>query len=125
MKSVIITIIICTTVFGSTIFGAFFTDKKLSSFLNCINTAIPEDIASTYDLKGDAEKLEQEYQKIKRYLLLLIHDDEVREIEEHISDIRSALEADEPADALSARNRLKLHIEQLRRLSKFSIEAIF
>jgi hypothetical protein len=49
----------------------------------------------------------------------------MRELEMYIEDIKSAaLENDETA-LLSAKSRLKLHIEQLRRLSAFSFEAIF
>ena len=49
----------------------------------------------------------------------------MREIEEHIEDIKSAAMTDELPDAITSKNRLILHIEQLRRLSKFSPEAIF
>ena len=76
-------------------------------------------------IRDGALKIEEEYSHIRKYVILFIHDDEVREIEEHISDIKSSADADESGDAITAKNRLILHIKQLRRLSKFSAEAIF
>ena len=125
MKSFITASIIFLIVITSSIFGAIFTDKKLKKFENDIETAIPcntDDINVIY--KG-AVSIEERYKNLEKYLFLFIHDDGVREIEEHISDIKSAALTDEVADAITAKNRLSLHIKQLRRLSKFSPEAIF
>ena len=124
MKTLIAAIGICALVIGTTVFGALFTDKKLSSFADDIASAFPDDIEVVSDALEGAKMIEDKYKSIKKYLFLFIHDDEVREIEEHVADIKSAVAANEAGDLISAKNRLRLHIEQLRRLSKFSIESI-
>ena len=125
MKTLIGAIAICFLIVASSVFGAIFTDKKLSDFEEDISSAIPDAIESAEIAYAGAKIIEEEYASIKKYLFLFIHDDEVREIEEHVADIQSAAMTDELSDVIGAKNRLKLHIEQLRRLSKFSIEAIF
>ena len=124
MKTLIAAIAICALVIGTTVFGAVFTEKKLSSFADDIESAFPDNTGAVYDAEEGARKIEDEYKRIKKYLFFFIHDDEVREIEEHVADIKSAVSANEQSNLISAKNRLKLHIEQLRRLSKFSIESI-
>ena len=113
------------TVISISIFGAFFTDRQLERFSEAISDAIPEESNDSEVIRDGAAKVEEEYKHIRKYVILFIHDDEVREIEEHISDIKSSANADELGDSITAKNRLILHIKQLRRLSKFSAEAIF
>ena len=109
----------------ATVFGAIFTDKKLDELSTCIDDAISNTSNDTSENVEGAKRIEEQYKSIKRYLILFVHDDGVREIEEHIEDIKSAVITNETADAIASKNRLILHIEQLRRLSKFSPEAIF
>lgn len=109
----------------ATVFGAIFTDKKLDELSTCIDDAISNTSDDTSENVESAKRIEEQYKSIKRYLILFVHDDGVREIEEHIEDIKSAVITNETADAIASKNRLILHIEQLRRLSKFSPEAIF
>ena len=109
----------------ASIFGAIFTEKKLGEFENDIESAISDDTDDADAIASGAKIVEERYENIGKYLRLLIHDDEVREIEEHIEDIKSAATNSEVSDAITAKNRLILHIRQLRRLSKFSPEAIF
>ena len=125
MKSLIISALILLTVISVSVFGALFTEKKLGEFEEDIESAIPDGVEDIRIIASGAKAIEQRYENIGKYLILLIHDDEVREIEEHIADIKSAASSNEPADAITAKNRLILHIRQLRRLSKFSPEAIF
>lgn len=125
MKSLFLSLGILLTVITVSVFGAFFTDKKLASFYEAIENAIPEESNSTKEVHEGAIKIESEYEKLKKYIILFIQDDGVREIEEHISDIKSSAKRDELADAMTSKSRLLLHIKQLRRLSKFSSEAIF
>ena len=51
--------------------------------------------------------------------------DDMKEIEMYIEDIRSAAKEDERIAITEAKSRLKLHIYQLRRLSVFSMESVF
>ena len=116
---------ILLTVISVSVFGAFFTDKQLEHFYNVIEDAIPAESDDADVIEASARRIEEEYEHLRRYLILFIHDDGVREIEEHISDIKSSALSDEIGDAMTAKSRLTLHIKQLRRLSKFSAEAIF
>ena len=116
---------ILLTVISVSVFGAFFTDRKLERFYDVIEEAIPAQSDDAELIEASAQRIEEEYEQLRRYLILFIHDDEVREIEEHISDIKSSALSDEIGDAMTAKSRLTLHIKQLRRLSKFSTEAIF
>lgn len=125
MKSMILACAILLSVIAATTFGAIFTDKKLEELSACINEAIDDAEDSTSKAVEGAKEIEKQYESIKKYLILFVHDDGVREIEEHIEDIKSAAMTNETADAIASKNRLILHIEQLRRLSKFSPEAIF
>ena len=125
MKSMILASAILLSVVLATVFGAIFTDKKLDELSTCIDDAISNTSNDTSKNVEGAKRIEEQYKSIKRYLILFVHDDGVREIEEHIEDIKSAVITNETADAIASKNRLILHIEQLRRLSKFSPEAIF
>lgn len=125
MKAFICAITILTIICSAAVFGAVFISAKLSVFTKEINAAIPEHTHDSADLYAAALIIEQEYKSIGKYLGLFIHDSEAREIEEHIADIKSAAQMNETADAIAAKNRLLLHIEQLRRLSVFSPEAVF
>ena len=125
MKSMILASAILLSVVLATVFGAIFTDKKLDELSTCIDDAISNTSDDTSENVEGAKRIEEQYKSIKRYLILFVHDDGVREIEEHIEDIKSAVITNETADAIASKNRLILHIEQLRRLSKFSAEAIF
>ena len=125
MKSLILASAILLAVIASTTFGAIFTDKKLEELTDCIESAISDGEENASEAYSGAKAIEEQYQTIRKYLILFVHDDGVREIEEHIEDIKSAAMTDELPDAITSKNRLILHIEQLRRLSKFSPEAIF
>ena len=125
MKSLITASTIFLLVISSSIFGAIFTDKKLAQFEGEIENAIPDATENIDTIYNGAITIEERYKNLEKYLILFIHDDGVREIEEHIADIKSAAITDEASDAITAKNRLILHIKQLRRLSKFSPEAIF
>ena len=125
MKSLITASTIFLLVITTSIFGAIFTDKKLAQFERDIESAIPNDTEDIDTIYNGAVTIEERYGNLEKYLILFIHDDGVREIEEHIADIKSAAITNEAGDAITAKNRLTLHIKQLRRLSKFSPQAIF
>ena len=125
MKSLLISIGILVAVLGVSISGALLTDRRLEHFYDGIEATIPEGATDAAKIYESAIEIENEYESLRKFIILFIHDDEVREIEEHLSDIKSAAEADEVGEVMMAKSRLLLHIKQLRRLSKFSPEAIF
>ncbi len=123
MKTLISSIIILCFLVSGTVFVALYTDQRLDRFSNLITDEVSEnDCAAAY---LGAEDIEREYESIKTYLILFMRENEVRDIEMHISDIKSAAKSNDSAGVVTAKNRLLLHIGQLRRLSTFSIEAIF
>jgi hypothetical protein len=123
MKSLICSILILCFIIILTVFVAFYTDKRLESFIALVNEEIPSDDCA--DAYIGALKVEKEYEGIKTHLILFMRENEVRDIEMHISDIKSAAKADDLSSLIAAKSRLTLHMQQLRRLSTFGIEAIF
>ena len=122
MKSLICSIIILSSIIITTVVGGIFTEKRLVKFVSLIEETIPDSISEP---SGKTEKIEQEYEDIKIYLILFVQKSELREIEMHIADMKSAAKSDDIQGTTEAKNRLILHIEQLRRLSTFNIESIF
>ena len=122
MKSLICSIILLSCIICATVSVGIYTDKQLAGFINSIEERIPADDTVTYQ---NAEEIEREFEKMKPYLILFMQKNEVRDIEMHIADIKSAVESDDAPSIFAAKSRLILHIRQLRRLSTFSIEAIF
>ena len=123
MKVLISSIVILCFVVLGTVFVALYTDQRLEQFSYLILNEVQEDDCEASYL--GAENIEREYDSIKSYLILFIRKNEVRDIEMHISDIKSAAKSNDTVGVITAKNRLLLHIRQLRRLSTFSIEAIF
>lgn len=122
MKTLISALIILCFVILSTVLIAVYTDKLLTSFNNTIEEKISDD---TDDTLHGINDLESEYKKLKPFLVLFIRGSDVKEIEMYIEDAKSAAKESEAAALAEAKSRLMLHIDQLRRLSIFSVEAIF
>ena len=122
LKTLISALIILCFVILSTVLVAVYTDKLLTSFNNTIEEKISDD---TDDTLYGINDLESEYKKIKPFLVLFIRGSDVKEIEMYIEDAKSAAKESEAAALAEAKSRLMLHIDQLRRLSIFSVEAIF
>ena len=123
MKSLICSVVILCALILSAVFVAIYTDKSLESFSETVYTEISEDDCQAAYL--GAERVEDEYKRLKTYLIIFMHENDIKDIEIHISDIKSAAKSNDTAGVVTAKNRLRLHIGQLRRLSTFSIEAIF
>ena len=122
MKSFIFAITILCSVILCTVLVALYTNKIMCDFDDTIDREIsnnPEDV-----LIG-IEEVAKEYQNIHPFLTLFMRENDVKEIEMYIEDIRSAAKDDDKRALTEAKSRLKLHIFQLRRLSVFSMESIF
>lgn len=117
MKTLIASILILCSVIITTVFVTVHTDKLLSR----LEYAIDSESDGT---KKGTDKIEDEYRRIKTHLDLFLYDTDVCELEAYIEDIKSAAQEDDTTELITAKNRLRLHIRQLRRLSAFSIEAI-
>ena len=122
MKSFIFSLIILCLVIICTIFVAIYTDKMLSNFENTIESEIS---STPQESIAGIEKVETKYKNMKPFLTLFMRENDVKEIEMYIEDMRSAAKADDLPALTEAKSRLKLHIYQLRRLSVFSMESIF
>ena len=122
MKALICSLIILCSVILSTVLAASYTDVILSDFEEEIDTRITH--SPSESLLG-IEAIGEEYSRIKPFLILFMRENNIQEMEMYMEDIKSAAAEDDVAAITEAKNRLMLHIQQLRRLSAFSMEAIF
>ena len=120
MKSLIASAIILSAVILSVICAATYSVKALDRLGHAAERVSLEIAEAT-----GIEEVEKQYGKIKPFLSLFVCDSEAREAEGYIEDIKSASLSSDKEALLTAKSRLVLHIEQLRRLAGFSIEAIF
>ena len=122
MKALLCSIIIFCSVVLATVAVAI----KANSLLTNFSTRAEESI-SLNESAPDNDSIEtvfREYQKLKRFMTLFIREDDIRETEMYLEDIKSAAKANDQEALMTSKSRLMLHIEQLRRLSVFSFEAI-
>ena len=121
MKSVIASAVILACILSAVLCVAIYSRRLLGKLEDTVDE-LPKSISEAAEHVDDIKK---HYKKIKPFLSLFACDSEAREIEMYIEDIKSAIAENDDDALLIAKSRLKLHIEQLRRLSGFSIEAIF
>ena len=121
MKSVIIAAVILCSVTASVIWVAVYSGLALDRLAEATEEVSVKDGATVIGV----EEVEAEYRSVNPFLSLFTCDSEAREIELYIEDIKSASLENDAEALLAAKSRLILHIKQLRRLSGFSIEAIF
>ena len=119
MKSLIISLIILSSILTAVIAVAICSDKALTRLADTI------DAPGQNDKIANAYEIEKEYKDLERFLIFFAHDSEIREMQMYIEDIKSAAQENDQVALITAKSRLRLHIEQLRRLSAFSFEAIF
>ncbi len=118
MKILICAIIILCTVIFSTVFVAICSNKLLSDFSETVKAIPNEEAVNINVIKSD-------YQKLKPFLILFMRDKDIEQTEIYIEDVINAAASDNKYELAAAKSRLQLHIEQLRRQSVFSIDAIF
>ena len=122
MKTLVCSIVILSSIVVLTVFVALRMDKLLSNFEKSIDEQLSDEVQA--DINDRIKAIEKKYQNLKPFLILFIREDDIREFEIHLSDVKSSATENDRMALVSAKNRLKLHIEQLRRLSVFSIEAV-
>jgi hypothetical protein len=122
LKALICSLIILCSVILSTVLAASYTDVILSDFEEAIDARITH--SPSESLLG-IEAIGEEYSRIKPFLIFFMRENNIQEMEMYMEDIKSAAAEDDVAAITEAKNRLMLHIQQLRRLSAFSMEAIF
>ena len=109
------------SVITATVLVSIYTDKLLTDFIGVIDD-IPDDSES---IAAYADEVEQKYKNTKFFFILFMRENDVKETEMYIEDMRTAAQENDKTALWEAKNRLMLHIQQLRRLSAFSMEAIF
>lgn len=122
MKSLIISLAILSSVIVTTILSAVYTDKLLGELEDTVLDLCEDGCDES---NGKISKIENEYDRIKTYLILFSRQNDVQRIEEYISDIKSSHNSGDTDGLISAKSRLLLHVRQQRRLSRLGIEAIF
>lgn len=121
MRALITSIVILCLIITSIVTVSIHTVNLLENLKSIADERLSDNCPES--LIGINE-VNKEFEEIKPFLRLFVCDSEVRELELYISDVKSAAEKDNSSELVASKNRLTLHIDQLRRLSAFSIEAI-
>ena len=121
MKSVIASVVILSCIISAVLWVGIYSNRILRELESAADELPKNEAEMTRYVNG----IEMQYEKIKPFLSLFVCDSEAREIEMYIEDIKSAIAENDGEALLTAKSRLRLHVAQLRRLSGFSIEAIF
>ncbi len=124
MKSVAISIIMIVAITAFTIIGTVYTERSLTKIAEYASGIPTENIEYDEVLKY-AEELEMRFKEDGRFLSLTVCEELLWEAEKCITDVKSAAMASSAEGVITAKSRLTSHLEQLKRLSGFSIEAIF
>ena len=119
MKAFVISVTILALSIILLVFASLRANALLKDFSSTLGKSTPSDSLAGY------EEIVEKYESIKPFLVLFTYEEDLREIESQLSDIRSAAESKDSAAFICAKNRLALQIDQLRRFSIFSYEAIF
>ena len=123
MKSLIVASVILAVIVTSAVLSSFFTDRLLTKTYENIDRKISADDCESA-LVG-IEEIKDDYKKVKAYYVMFLREKDAHNTEAYIEDLKSAIVSEDRSDIISAKNRLMLHIEQLRRLSVFGLESIF
>ncbi len=124
MKSLILSILIIAAIITFTVTGTVLTDRSLEEI-----SAYTEKIDSTsadFDVINEQlSSAEKSFSKSEKFLSLTLCDEHLEEIKRGLTDIKSSASAESREGVITAKSRLISYIEELRRLSSFSIETIF
>ncbi len=125
MKSFITAIVIITALIVFSIGGTVLTDKTLL-WLDDEISAMPIGDVTDYDaVYEDILKIEEKYEKADEILALLLTNIDLEKIKSCIDEIKVGAQIEDEMLIKTAKSRLLLHTEQLRRLSGFSMDSIF
>lgn len=123
MKALILSSTILLCVILSTVLVALCSSKLLSDMYEDIESTVTvNDLEGAY---GSIERIEADYEEKKSFFILFMRGKDTECIEAYIDDVKSAIVANDDKGFITAKSRLLLHIEQLRRLSVFNLESIF
>lgn len=120
MRSLIASVVILCSVIICVVCAAAYSVKTFEGLERAAERVSVENASAL-----GIDEVERRYRKAKPFLSIFVCDSEAREMEAYIEDVKSAALENDREALLTAKSRLTLHIEQLRRLSGFSIEAIF
>ena len=121
MKSMMCALTILFSVIIATVLVSIYTDELLTDFIDVIDD-IPGDSES---ISAYADEVEQKYKNTRLFFILFMRENDVKETEMYIEDMITAAQENDKTALMEAKSRLRLHTQRLKRLSAFSIEAIF
>lgn len=123
MKSVICAVTLLCILVGGTVFIGNYANERLEHLGTNVESSFEEGGDEGYE--AQLRSIKAEYESIRLFLTLFVREEETRELEKQICDLESAIESKDTNQIKTEKNRLVLHIAQLKRLSVFSPEAIF
>ncbi len=124
MKSFICALVIVGLITAFTVAGTLMIDKCLTELANDINSLSIHG-ENCEEIYKECEKIEKKYEKTDKLLSLIICNEYLYEIENGISEIKIYAKTNDKNGTELSKSRLLSQIEQLRRLSVISVEAIF
>jgi len=123
VKSAVVSILVIAFTFGFVIFNSFYISSYFARLEGEVDSIeVNEDYAR---LEGEFSRLDEDFDKMERYLSLSIHDKLLFEVEGCFGDVISYAKAENHEGVLQSKSRLKTSISQLRRLSGFNLKSIF
>lgn len=120
MKTFVASLIFFALLLGAICWNCIF----INSMADEMNRRVTE-IPSYADAKDALDSLSAYWEKRHAIASLSVSYEVLYEVEENLSDLRSAAAQNEESDFEEARSRVLVSIRQLRRLEQFSIENIF
>ena len=124
MKSIVISIAVMLVCLGVVILSSVYVSVTLGNLEDdAKNVKIDEE--SVEEAAKEYERLLERYEKNQPFLLLLLPDSALYEIEGAFTDAINYARAGEYPSALTAQGRLHAAIERMRTLSELTLKSVF
>lgn len=123
MKNILCAIILLFLIIFFTVFINIYAENRFDSFIRTVDSCFSNDTSKdTYEIS--IRTVRSEYKALRPLVILLVREEDARELEKQITDLESAARSNDTTELIATKNRLNVHIAQLKRLTVFSLEAI-
>lgn len=125
MKNIILPVIMLFAVITTVVVVGITANRSLNDFCALVDRSVPQSAEEAETIMIGINNILAEYDKLKPFMILFICERDICETEALLEDMKSSATTNDYSGVITAKNRLILHITQLKRLSVFSFEAIF